>query len=172
MSRVRQSSWRRIPGCKGAYKISRSGKVKSVTKTIVTKDGRTVTYYGKILKLTPSDNGYLTVKLYGKRKRTAAVHVLVATAFVPNPDNLPEVNHKDLDKTNNHYSNLEWTTKVNNIRHGRQLGAFAGRATSRKLVNRVKKLRGQGLLQWQIAKKVKLNQSTVCRMLKGRTWNE
>lgn len=70
--------------------------------------------------LSPADNGrgYLIVSVLvdGKRK-TIGVHKLVALAFIPNPDNLPEVNHKDGNKLNNHHSNLEWTTRGENIRH-------------------------------------------------------
>lgn len=62
--------------------------------------------------------GYLTVDLYehGKR-RTERVHRLVAEAFVPNPDNKPEVNHKDGNKHNNNADNLEWVTKKENCEH-------------------------------------------------------
>ena len=63
-------------------------------------------------------NGYLAVDLYKDSERsTKRVHRLVAEAFVPNPDNKPEVNHRDGNKYNNNASNLEWVTTKENCRH-------------------------------------------------------
>lgn len=63
-------------------------------------------------------DGYLITDLYDSGVRTCArVHRLVAEEFIPNPDNKPEVNHIDGDKSNNHVSNLEWVTKEENCRH-------------------------------------------------------
>ena len=61
---------------------------------------------------------HLNLNIDGKRKN-CGVHRLVAMAFVPNPDSLPEVNHKDGDKGNNHFSNLEWCTRKQNMEHAR-----------------------------------------------------
>jgi hypothetical protein len=70
---------------------------------------------GKELVRSASDRGYLRVSLgYGFSKR---VHRLVAEAFVPNPNNLPEVNHKDGNKANNNAMNLEWCTRKDNMAH-------------------------------------------------------
>ena len=67
---------------------------------------------------TRDRKGYLAVDLYenGERK-TKRVHRLVAEAFIPNPDNKTEVNHKDGNKLNNNVSNLEWVTSKENVRH-------------------------------------------------------
>ena len=62
--------------------------------------------------------GYPAVDLYkGGKRVTRGVHILVAEAFIPNPDNKPEVNHKDGNKYNNNVSNLEWVTHKENVRH-------------------------------------------------------
>ena len=65
-----------------------------------------------------TNKGYLVVELWKKSKRKRVkVHRLVAQAFIPNPDNLPQVNHKDLDKRNNHADNLEFISNRDNCIH-------------------------------------------------------
>lgn len=78
---------------------------------------------GNILQGTLNGKGYKILSLYidGKVK-TKAIHRMVAELFVPNPDNLPEVNHKDGNKMNNHKDNLEWTTRGGNIKHAYDTG--------------------------------------------------
>lgn len=71
---------------------------------------------GRFLYLTLNNWGYLQVKL-GKYSKTHPVHRLVAECYIPNPENKPQVNHKDGNKQNNHYSNLEWVTIKENINH-------------------------------------------------------
>lgn len=67
------------------------------------------------------NHGYIRTFIYGK---DVYVHRLVATAFIPNPDNLQEVNHKDCDKTNNKVSNLEWVTRQQNCKHAYDSGCL------------------------------------------------
>ena len=99
----------------GLYEVSNLGRVRSLDRT--SSDGRVLK--GKILKLRLINNGYLRVGLNkdGRGQIFFRVHRLVATAFVPNPDNLPVVNHKDEDKSNNCVSNLEWCTQKHNIQY-------------------------------------------------------
>ena len=73
--------------------------------------------YGAVPK--QDKNGYLKVNLcYNGKDKIIRVHRLVTEAFIPNPDNLPEVNHKDEDKTNNRVENLEWCDRSYNINYG------------------------------------------------------
>lgn len=86
----------------------------------ITEDGQVWSYKSnRFLKPYLEGKGYLKVSLSknGEVKK-CKIHRLVAEAFVPNPLGLPIVNHKDEVKTNNHYTNLEWTTNIDNIRYG------------------------------------------------------
>ena len=90
----------------------------SVTSDGVVRNDRT----GYLRKPTVSNNGYYRVKLWDKGKsQNCLIHRLVAIAFVPNPENKPEVNHVDGNKANNTASNLEWVTGAENKRHCREV---------------------------------------------------
>ena len=94
----------------GLYEVSNTGKVKSLNYRKTGKE--------RILKTYDNGHGYLFVVLSKEGNREQPlVHVLVATAFLDNPDNLPEVNHKDEDKTNNCVENLEWCTSQYNTEY-------------------------------------------------------
>lgn len=106
--------WKDIPDFEGLYQVSNTGKVKSFRKS--TKYGSQPEY---ILNPTICNHGYAQVTLYDKaRKKKYTVHRLVAELFIPNPDNLPQINHKDEDKTNNNVDNLEWCTAAYNNAYG------------------------------------------------------
>ena len=100
-----------IEGYEGLYQVSNYGSVKSL--------GNSKTRKEKVLKPFNTTKGYLQVELskQGKRKNYY-IHRLVAQAFLQNPNNLPEINHKDEDKTNNHVTNLEWCDRKYNINYG------------------------------------------------------
>lgn len=101
--------WRDIEGYEGIYQVSNEGRVKSLERVQIYNDGQVHKYKSKILKQTQDKDGYLMVCLCNNIKRkTCKVHRLVAQTFIPNPNNLPEVNHKDECKTNNSVENLEW----------------------------------------------------------------
>lgn len=99
--------WKKIKGYDN-YLVSNEGRVKSLQNN---KE--------KILKPVSYKDGYLHVILCKNGKvKNFLIHRLVAQAFIPNPDNLPQVNHKDEDKTNNSVSNLEWCTAKYNLNYG------------------------------------------------------
>ena len=109
--------WENIQGYEGEYQISNLGQVKSLSKTCFVNGG-SYTRREKILKQSIVA-GYNTVCLYKETtKRNFKVHRLVASSFVPNPANLPHVNHIDENKQNNSADNLEWCTAKQNTNHG------------------------------------------------------
>lgn len=97
--------WKDVKGYEGHYKVSNLGRIKSFK------------YYleGKLLKTQIDWDGYETISLtLNKKSKKYKVHRLVAQAFIPNPDNLLEINHKDKNKLNNNVKNLEWCTRKYN----------------------------------------------------------
>lgn len=111
-----------VKGYEGYYEVDQFGRVYGLERIIKVNDnGRNYEkpIAGKQLKQSMHTKGYKTVSLTkdGKTKNLF-VHRLVAEAFIPNVDNLPMVNHKDEDKTNNFVENLEWCTNDYNINYG------------------------------------------------------
>ena len=111
--------WKDIPGYEGLYEVNNEGKVKRLERVIIRSNGRLQVIEEKILTPKVDKDGYLFV---GLRKdgvrRHLKVHRLVALTFIPNPESLPQVNHKDEDKANNKVENLEWCTAEYNINYG------------------------------------------------------
>ena len=108
--------WADVPEFEGRYKVSNLGRVKSFGKR--GKGGRIKREI--ILKPSTAGQGYFIVFLYrGGRfpETTPYIHRLVARAFVPNPENKPNVNHLDGVRTNNQATNLEWCTQSGNLIH-------------------------------------------------------
>jgi hypothetical protein len=122
------------------YQISNEGRVKSYK-----------TNTEKIMSHTVNENGYVTIILYKNSKyKHYKIHRLVATAFIPNTENKPYVNHIDGDKNNNFASNLEWCTRSENEIHkhkvlgikGNMIGKFGKLHPRIKIVNQYNKENG------------------------------
>lgn len=107
-------TWKDIPKYEGLYQVSNMGRIKSLKRK--TLNGKCL--YDKILNNRINHNGYLMIFLSKNKKiKGYRIHRLVAQAFIPNPDNLPQVNHIDKNKTNNRINNLEWCTAKYNTQH-------------------------------------------------------
>lgn len=101
--------WKDVPGWEGVYQVSNRGRMKSFKADPS----------GKVMSLRNKTGDYIRIVLQkrGRKQETVLVHRLVANVFIPNPLNLPVVNHKDGNKQNNSASNLEWCTNSYNVRH-------------------------------------------------------
>lgn len=125
---LRLERWQRLGGKFSSYMISNKGRVisldrhksrgKNFLKTRINRDGYE----------------YIVISI-DKKKQRFLIHRLVASAFIPNPQNLDTVNHKNFNKTENHIWNLEWMSNVDNVRH-----AIAGGRISRPTIKREPKI--------------------------------
>lgn len=127
--------WKDIPEFEGLYQVSNLGRVKSLKRTIITSNGKKVTYKPKYLSILEHYKGYLYTRIqYKNNQKSFYIHRLVAQAFIPNPNNLPEVNHIDGDKTNNCVENLEWCNDTENKEHAKNNNLLAvGKNCCRKM---------------------------------------
>ena len=155
--------WRSIEGYEGLYEVSNTGRVRSVDRYVKVGYGGYRLHKGKILKLELCNCGYYSVEITYKYKRNHFyVHRLVAEAFIPNPDNLAQVNHKDEDKTNNNVENLEWCNRKYNMNYGT-------RAERRKKTN-IQKGLWTGLSQKEYRKQYVENNRDKIREINRRAY--
>lgn len=106
--------WKDVEGYNGRYQVSSQGRIKSFAQDRVN---------GKIKTGSTTHKGYLTYKFYDSNgnSKFIPVHRVVASAFIENPDHLPQINHKDEVKTNNMVENLEWCTNDYNTHYGTKI---------------------------------------------------
>lgn len=125
--------WKPVVGYEGLYEVSSAGDVMSLDRFIIYSDGTKHLHKGRMLSIGTDNHGYQSVVLsMNKRAKTYLVHRLVAEAFIPNENNLPEVNHRDENKSNNRADNLEWCTGRYNSNYGTR-----GQRLSKALKGRV-----------------------------------
>lgn len=146
-----------IKGYEGLYEVSNLGRVKSLAKFRGTNYSCPIGE--KIMKGKPNTNGYLQVGLSkNSLKKQPFVHRLVAQHFIENPNNLPEVNHKNGHCTCNEYWNLEWCTRKENEEHAWKTGLKQMRGDKHPLSRRVLQIDMQGnvIKEWENGHQVML----------------
>lgn len=108
--------WLKVKG-EEHLEVSNKGRVRTITR-IINKSIRGAKYkstiHGYVLNTDIKNKPYCSLVF---NKNSYRVHRLVAQAFIPNPENKPFVNHKDLNKKNNNHNNLEWVTRLGNVEH-------------------------------------------------------
>lgn len=180
--------WKDIVGYEGLYKVSNTGDVMRTSRNIIGKYGDV--YHRPEHLLKPSQggkdaykgNGYLQVHLFKNGKtETRKIHKLVAEAFIPNPFLLPQVNHIDGNKLNNHVDNLEWCDAHHNVSHAYITGLMKGKNGesngSHKLsqdavdfIRSVCEPRSVRLGAQALGKAFGVNRHTIERIAKGKSW--
>ena len=145
--------WRDIQGFEGKYQVSNKGRVKSLNYHRTGKE--------EILKAGNSGNGYLYVSLTkdGKVKQ-CRINRLVAQAFLENPDNLPEVNHKNKDKNDNCVDNLEWCSRQYNVEYSKAKAVIG--------INKISGLILEFPSTREASRQTGIDNSSICHCLKGR----
>ena len=142
--------WKDIIGYEGLYQVSNFGRVKSLSRQVFVSNPHFIGYRKtkeKILSNKPSKIKYVYVILNkNSEKFQVGIHRLVAQAFIPNPNNLPEVNHKDENPSNNFVDNLEWCSHSYNSnygtineRKGNCLNGFKHTSETKKKISDIKK---------------------------------
>lgn len=106
-----KEEWRDIPGWEGVYQVSNKGNIVSLNYNRTRKRRLRIPRIGK--------GGYLYINLHKSGvTKTMKIHRIVAMTFIPNPKNLPQINHKDENKLNNNAENLEWCDSSYNNKYG------------------------------------------------------
>lgn len=166
-----QEIWKDIEGFENCYQVSNLGNVKSLNRNIQ-QGNRVVKLKGRLLKFnkvgnTYKTNPYLAVSL-GK-KNPKLVHILVALHFVENPDNLDQINHKNLNKSDNFYENLEWSTQLENIIHYKNAGIIPNKPNRKIVFDLRSGIFYSSIFEASVAKN--LNYNTLMCKLSGFTKN-
>lgn len=140
---------------------------------IITKDGRIIRKAtNRELKAYTNEKGYKVVSIRGKKLK---VHRLVAMMYIPNPNNKPQVNHKDGNKLNNNVSNLEWVTNYENRRHAieHKLNVFGENCPWSKLteddIRFIRAHKTEYTLK-QLAEMFNVNMITISDVVRNVTW--
>ena len=138
--------WKDIEGYEGLYQVSNEGRVKSLERVVIMKNGTSKTWNGTILKGGKTKKGYMYVNLSKNNvKDPRYVHILVATAFIPNPHNYTVVHHINGNHQDNRVENLCWMPKVE---HDAVHAKERGEKLSMR-VDQIDRITGEVLYKWE-----------------------
>ena len=179
-----KEEWRPVKGFEGLYEVSNLGRVRSLDRKYTISRERYhggINKKGKIITGYKGEKHYCQVCLFREGKKSyAQIHRMVAEAFIPNPENKRQVNHKDGIKQNNVVTNLEWVTPSENILHSFEAGlnTHIGEKNiqaklTRDQVAEIKKAYVKGSKEYGVrplARKYGVSAPAIRAIVKGLTW--
>jgi hypothetical protein len=175
-----KEEWKDILGYEGLYQVSNLGRVKRLKGKCLSKAGKYRTVSESILVCFPNKTryNYLYVNLNNNGIKQFRLHRLVALHFIPNPNNLPEVNHIDGNKENNCITNLEWCTNLENIRHSYKIGTHKVRKNddapntklNSKQVMEIRKKLKEGFSGRSLSKEYNISEGMISLIKNNKYW--
>lgn len=171
--------WKPVAGYEGIYEVSNLGRVRSLDREVANRWGTTRKVAGTIRVISVKREGYCFVNLFRKQRgKPMYVHRLVAIAFIPNPEGLPQVNHLDGDKSNNRADNLEWCSGSENCFHAIREGIYEhargeSSATAKLTepeVSEIRRLWSAGMLQKDIAARFGVGRKAITKIVNRQRW--
>lgn len=174
--------WKGVNGFEDSYEISNKSRVRSIDRTIINSIGSVYNLKGRILNPMNPINRYPYVCITDNGVRTnKTIHRMVAEAFIPNPDNKPQVNHINGIKTDNRVENLEWCTPSENGLHAYKTNLstplYGSKSPSSVLKEKdilsIKRLfrMNKDFHRGKVALKLGVNINTIVSIIKNRNWN-
>lgn len=174
-----QEEWKPVVGFEDRYLVSNCGQVQMLGRWIAVGHGGKRWLAAKTKVPQETTRGYLeTTFKVGRRDKHFLIHRLVALAFLPNPNGLPQVNHKDGDKLNNHASNLEWCSSKENCDHARReklyeqargQGAGGAKLTDLQVIE-IRSRLAAGETHTAIALDYPVQRTVISRIASGTRW--
>jgi len=165
--------WKDVVGYDGIYEVSDLGRIKSLSRYRGNGNGGYI-MPDKIRRQSLDSDGYLLVSLYIKGvSQKLKAHRITSQAFIPNPENKPEVNHKKGIKTDNRVSELEWNTEPENKKHALETGLMAkGEShSSAKLTEKeVLEIRASNLSHTKLAEIYNTSRPNVTKIIRRYRW--
>ena len=173
--------WKDIEGYEGLYQISNIGNIKRLSRSTWNPHNKSYSTLKEIILKPGFDGKYLNICLCNPNKKTYLIHRLVATHFIPNPENKPEVNHINGIKTDNNIINLEWSTKSENELHAFKNNLKtcfnnnkynASKLTQKDVDEIIILFKSKSLNTLELSKKYNVTRQSISNIINLKTWKK